>query len=227
MNRNDRLLWVPIRSLGQPHRPKLAGHLRSLSPHDRYLRFGYQASDEQIDRYVEQIDFGRDEVFGVFNRRLELIAAAHLAFARDGGEPDVAEFGVSVESRYRGRSFGRRLFDNAMLRARNRGVGTLVIHALSANTAMLSIVTKAGATVERIGAEASARLKLPPDDLRSHLDAAVEDAAAEIDFHFKSQARFVDEWLRTKAGAVQDSASDPLLPGAIPPRGDHRPGSGP
>ena len=44
-------------------------------PDDRYLRFGYPASDEQIDRYVETIDFAHDEVFGVFNRRLELVAA--------------------------------------------------------------------------------------------------------------------------------------------------------
>ncbi len=230
-----RLQWVPIRSLGERHRPKLAAHLRALSTQDRYLRFGYPASDEQIERYVEAIDFGRDEVFGVFNRRLELIVGAHLAFAAPNGEPGVAEFGVSVSAAYRGRGFGRRLFDNAMLRARNRGIGTLLIHALTANTAMLSIVTKAGAAVERAGAEASARLKLPPDDLRSHLDAAVEDAAAEIDFHFKSQARFVDEWLHgfdragatlPRAGAddaaVQDSASGPLLGNAIPPRGDHR-----
>lgn len=235
MNRDHRLQWVPIRSLGERHRPKLAAHLRDLDAHDRYLRFGYRASDEQIDRYVEAIDFGRDEVFGVFNRRLELVAAAHLAFAAPDGESGVAEFGASVTAAYRGRGIGKRLFDNAMLRARNRGVGSLLIHALSANTTMLAIVGKAGASVERSGAEASARLKLPPDDLRSHLDAAIENAAGEIDFHRKSQARFVDDWLHacvkgmpaTDAAVVQDSTPQPLLESAIPPRGDRRPGGAP
>ena len=49
--------------------------------HDRYLRFGYAATDEQIERYVDGLDFERDEIFGIYNRRLELIAMAHLAFA--------------------------------------------------------------------------------------------------------------------------------------------------
>jgi hypothetical protein len=37
--------------------------------HDRYLRFGYPANDEQIRRYVDQLNFDRDELFGIFNRR--------------------------------------------------------------------------------------------------------------------------------------------------------------
>ena len=31
-------------------------------------------------QYVQQIDFDRDEVFGIFNRRLRLLAMAHLAY---------------------------------------------------------------------------------------------------------------------------------------------------
>ncbi|MCD6079012.1 MAG: family N-acetyltransferase, partial [Ramlibacter sp.] len=50
---------VPIRSLGAGHRDRIASHLLELDEHDRYLRFGYQASDEQIGRYVEQLDFER------------------------------------------------------------------------------------------------------------------------------------------------------------------------
>ena len=57
-----------------------------------------------------------------------------------------------------------------MLHARNRGVVTLFIHALSENTAMLKIARDAGATVERDGPEAEAWLTLPPDSLASHLD---------------------------------------------------------
>ena len=73
---------------------------------DRYLRFGHPAVDAQIGRYVDLIDFDRDEVFGVFNRRLQLIAMAHLAYLGDSQRPHAAEFGVSVLPRYRGRGFG-------------------------------------------------------------------------------------------------------------------------
>src|SRR6188508_2894051 len=88
---------VPIRALGPGHVPRIAAHLLSLEEHDRYLRFGYNASDEQIQRYVDQLDFERDDIFGIFNRRLDLIAMAHLAFIpNEPGTPAGAEFGVSV-----------------------------------------------------------------------------------------------------------------------------------
>jgi ribosomal protein S18 acetylase RimI-like enzyme len=176
--------WIPIRSLAERHRPRILAHLMALPEHDRYLRFGYAASDAQIARYTDLIDFAQDEVFGVFNRRLELIAMAHLAGLPEKRE---AEFGVSVLPKARGRGCGARLFDHAVLHARNRGVDTLLIHALSENTAMLRIARNAGATVQREGGEALARLQLPPDTLRSHIDAFIESSAAEMDYRLKAQ----------------------------------------
>jgi len=182
--------WIPIRALSPHHRPKLMLHLLALEHADRYLRFGYSASDEQIKAYVEHLDFGRDEVFGVFSRRLEIIAFAHLAYLPEGeGLSHKAEFGVSVLTRVRGRGYGRRLFDHAVLHARNRNVDTLIIQALSENTAMLRIARKAGASVERDGSESEARLTLPPETLASHVEALVEEGAAELDYGFKLQAR--------------------------------------
>lgn len=183
-----RLHWVPVRSLSERHRPRILAHLLALPERDRYLRFGYAASDAQVARYSDQIDFSRDEVFGIFNRRLELIAQAHLAALP--GEHE-AEFGVSVLPQARGRGYGGRLFDHAVLHARNRGIDTLVVHMLSENTAMLRIARSAGARIEREGGDSLARLRLPPEDLRSHLDEFVEDSAAEIDYQLKAQARRV------------------------------------
>ncbi|MBX9835241.1 MAG: GNAT family N-acetyltransferase, partial [Burkholderiaceae bacterium] len=72
---------VPIRSLGPAYRERIATHLLALDDADRYLRFGYKASDEQIGRYVADLNFERDEIFGIYNRHLELVAMAHVAFA--------------------------------------------------------------------------------------------------------------------------------------------------
>jgi RimJ/RimL family protein N-acetyltransferase len=186
--------WVPIRSLSQRHRPRIAAHLLALPEGDRYLRFGYGASDAQLTHYCDLIDFSHDEVFGIFNRRLELLAMAHLAMLPKGaqGSRGEAEFGVSVLPPARGRGYGSRLFDNAVLHARNRQIDTLVIHALSENTAMLRIARRAGAVIERAGGESQALLRLPPDDLLSHMDELVEGQAAEIDYHFKANALRVD-----------------------------------
>lgn len=187
--------WVPIRSLGPRHRERIVAHLAALDERSRYLRFGYAANDAQIARYVDTLDFEHDEVFGIFNRRLDLIAMAHLAYrpadaAR--GRAAAAEFGVSVLSQARRRGFGRRLFENAVLHARNRGVESIFIHALSENTAMLKIARDAGATVERDGPESEAWLNLPPDSFASHLDEFLGDSAAEIDYRLKLRARRVE-----------------------------------
>lgn len=187
--------WVPIRSLAPRHRPRILAHLVALPEPDRYLRFGQAVNDSQIAHYVDLIDFERDEVFGVFNRRLALVAMAHLAGLGDTGRGRAAEFGVSVLPGQRGRGLGGRLFERAVLHARNRHVDTLIIHALSENTPMLRIARAAGALVQRDGPESEAVLKLPPETLGSHLEALLARQAAEFDYGWKRQARRVDNLL--------------------------------
>ena len=190
--------WVPIRSLARRHRRRIIEHLLALEPQDRYLRFGYPASDEQIRKYALSIDFARDEVLGIFNRRLQLIALAHLAYARPlpgGDERAMAEFGVSVLPQSRSRGLGRRLFDAAGLHARNRGVDTLFIHALSENRPMLRIAAAAGAVVERDGGESAAYLRLPPESFGSQVEQALERHLGELDFQFKRQAQALSEFV--------------------------------
>ena len=181
-------VMVPIRSLGPAHAERIAAHLRALSPADRYMRFGYAASDELIERYVANLNFARDDIFGIYNRRLELIAMAHLAFAVESDFSSCAEFGVSVLAHARGRGYGARLFDRAVMHARNEGVEMMFIHALSENTAMLTIARNAGALVERDGSESDAYLRLLPADLDSRMTELVEEQVAQTDYRLKVQA---------------------------------------
>jgi GNAT superfamily N-acetyltransferase len=186
--------WIPIRSLAERHRPKVLAHLLSLTTQDRYLRFGHAATDAQIGRYVDLLDFEHDEIFGIFNRKLELIAQAHLAYLPESTHSHhAAEFGVSVLPKSRGRGYGARLFDRAVLHARNRHVDTMIIHALGENDAMLRIARNAGAVVERNGGEAEARLRLPRETLSSVIEELVETQAAEIDYQVKSGAQRVGQ----------------------------------
>ena len=182
-------VMVPIRALGPSYRERIAQHLLLLEPADRYLRFGYAANDEQIRRYVQQLKFDRDEIFGIYNRRLELIAMAHLAFADHADHKQCAEFGVSVLKQARGRGFGARLFDRAVMHARNEGVNMVFIHALSENTAMLKIARKAGAAVRREGSESEAYLQIPPASLDTRMSELVEQQFAEVDYQIKKQAK--------------------------------------
>ena len=180
---------VPIRSLGPQHRERVATHLLGLTERDRYLRFGYMASDEQVRRYVELLDFERDEVFGIFNRRLQLIAMAHVAFAPSEATQSCAEFGVSVLASARGRGYGGLLFERAVTLARNRGVSMMFIHALTENTAMLKIARNAGARVHQDGSESQAYLQLPPAGLDTRMSKIVAEHFGEVDYQLKKQAR--------------------------------------
>ena len=186
---------VPIRSLGPSHRERIAIHLKALDGNDRYLRFGYQATDDQIQRYVDGLDFERDDIFGIYNRKLELIAVAHLAFSAPVEHRLCAEFGVSVLKKVRGRGYGSRLFQRAVIHGRNHGVDLLFIHALSENAAMLKIARNGGAELERYGSETEAYLRLPPATLDSHVSELVGEQVALTDYRFKQQARNFRDFL--------------------------------
>lgn len=178
-----------IRELGARHRQRIARHLLALDESDRYLRFGYAASDEQIHHYVDGLNFARDDILGIHDRRLQLVAMAHLAYSVDRNLAACAEFGVSVLPGARGQGLGQQLFERALRHARNQGVEQLFIHALSENTPMLKIARKAGATVERDGAESHAYLRLPPATLDSQLGELIEEKLAEADYRLRRQAR--------------------------------------
>ena len=199
---------IPMRSIGANERDHISRHLLALSSSDRYLRFGYSASDEQVQRYVDGLNFDRDDVFGIYNRKLELIAMAHLAFAPNGVHKGCAEFGVSVSKHARGRGYGARLFQRAVINARNEGVGMLFIHALSENVAMLKIARNAGANVVRSGSESESHLQLPLANLDSRMSEIMGDHFAEVDFQFKSRAKqfwaFLAEMQEIRSG-VRDA----------------------
>lgn len=195
---------VPIRSIGPGHRASIASHLLALELHDRYLRFGYAASDEQIRRYVDRLNFERDELFGIFNRKLELIAMAHLAFSVDPQCQSCAEFGVSVVKAARGRRYGSALFERAVTHARNEGVAMLFVHALTENTAMLRIARRAGAVIERDGSESEAHLRVPPADFDSRVTAILNEQVALTDYHLKAQAKQFWSALRRLQALRQD-----------------------
>ena len=198
---------VPIREIGARYREQVAQHLLSLGERDRYLRFGYAANDGQIRNYVDKLDFGRDQVFGIFNRRLELIAMAHLAYPQDFATAGFAAFGVSVAPHARGRGYGARLFDRAAIHAVNDGVKTLYIHALSENTAMLKIARRAGAVVERSGSESEAHLKLPEATFASLVSELLAGQVAQVDYWLKSEGRHLRELVAT-AQEVREAVRD-------------------
>ena len=184
---------VPICHLRSYNLPEIQKHLLSLNARDRYLRFGYAATDEHITQYVQSLNFEHDEIYGIFNRDLHLLAMAHLAIyeqANSGENKQIcAEFGVSVHGSARGRGYGHQLFKRALMHARNANASTILIHALSENAPMLKIARKAGATLERDGGETQALLKVPKGNLKTRMVELFTDQYAQTNYSIKEDVK--------------------------------------
>ena len=190
---NEHDVLVPICHLRPYNLPDIQKHLLSLNAQDRYLRFGYAANDGHIKNYVRSLNFERDEIYGIFNRDLQILAMAHLAIniQANGSATQqlAAEFGVSVLASARGRGYGYHLFQRALMHARNANAATILIHALSENTPMLKIARKAGATLERDGAETQALLKVPKGSLRTRIAELFTDQYAQTNYSIKEDVK--------------------------------------
>jgi GNAT superfamily N-acetyltransferase len=175
-------MQIVIRELPRLERVKFARHLCALETEDRRLRFGLALPDAAIDDYVAGIDFAHDAVFGVFDDRLELAGAAHLARADAH-----AELGVSVLASQRGRGIGGALLARAHLHARNWGIGTLFMHCLTENGAILHLAGKQGMRIVAESGEADAHLALPPASPASIAQALFDERVGLFDYALKSQ----------------------------------------
>lgn len=197
--------WLPVRQLHERHRPRVLDHLLAFNDSDRQLRFGQVAGDHLLGQYVARLDFTHDQVFGIFDSQLQLVAMAHLAFDES---TQLAEFGVSVQAHLRGRGIGGRLFERAVTQARNRGAQAMAIHIARDNAAMLAIVRRAGAQIEFDGAEATAQLNLPVHTLGTHVEALVDSHAADIDYRIKMQVLRLDRLKPWRPRPESRSAGD-------------------
>lgn len=156
-------------------RPALRAHFLALGAEDRRLRFGFTARDNTIERYVKDIDFTRDVVFGVrsaLDEGREFDGITHLALDKNH-----AEIGVSVLEHARGRGIGSALVSRAAMHARNRGIEVLYMQCLSENGAIMRIARTLGMKVVTTGSDSEASMALPAANAAS---IANETAAEQI-----------------------------------------------
>jgi len=181
---------LPIR-LRDSDRAALTTHFLALDPDDRRLRFGASLSDHAIRALDERIDFDRDELFGIADDDLRLVAVVHVAFY-----PAKAELGLSVLPGARGRGLGNALFARAVMHLTNRGVREVFVHCLSQNGAMMHLARKNGMRVVQEGPETDAYLALPRATPVSILAEWVLDQNARFAHDFRRGARLAIDAMR-------------------------------
>lgn len=179
---------LPVQRLRGNAREAYLAHLLALAGDDVRLRFGSPLPRAAIEAYVVRIDFEVDTIFGVYGDALDLVGAAHVAFAGD-----LAELGVSVVSTARRRGIGEALVARAAEHARNRRVPRLYMHCLAENAAMIRLARRAGMDVVVAAGDADAHVTLEPATPLSLTSEMLADRVALYDYALKSN---VEAWRR-------------------------------
>jgi GNAT superfamily N-acetyltransferase len=137
-----------VRRLWLADKEAFRHHLLSLDPRSRHLRFGGGMSDDFLIRYAENC-FGKgDLIYGAFIDG-DLVGAAELRSNQaiwseqaPFGRHIQAEAAFSVDTGYRRRGIGEKLFKRILRAATNHGVETIEIVCLPENVGMQSLARK-------------------------------------------------------------------------------------
>lgn len=136
-----------------------AHHLKQLSAQDRYTRFGYAASDYNIDQLIlHMLYHPGDHYLFMAAHGADPVGFTHLAKSNHDWE-----LAVSVASEYQGQGVANQLMIYAIDWARTHGVDSVFMHCIRENQRIQHIASKHGLKViERSGADITAQVTLPP-----------------------------------------------------------------
>ena len=123
----------------QLHFRKLASHFVSLTSGDRFLRFGWVATDVDIVAYVESLFVSAARVFAVVEPDGDISGVLHLEFTGGG-----ANVGLSVSSWGRNQGIGTLLLQRAGLLVCAQGLKTLFVRNLNFNSALQQLALRLG-----------------------------------------------------------------------------------
>ena len=165
-------------------RSRLREHFVQLDATDRHLRFGATLNDDAVIRYVDSIDFERDEIYAIADDAQTILGAVHIAIAEQE-----AELGLSVLASVRGEGVGNALFERAVMRLRNRCVREVLVRCLSQNAAMMHLARKHGMNIQQEGPDREARLELPPATSGTYMLEWLQDRQATYIGNLRDRTR--------------------------------------
>ena len=177
---------IPRKIMYESDEGKLYYHfLNDIVGHDRYLRFGYAASDDNINDYLEKAfdEFGFKNMWFIVEKDNKVIGSVHVSFCpltKDGNY--TAEMGFTVSPEHRGEGIGQELFIRGSTWAMMRGAKTLYTQCLSENKIMQHIAKKNGMTVVTISqGEKEATIQATKSKMQSYFDDKFFDNLAFVD----------------------------------------------
>lgn len=134
---------------------EIISHFLDMSINDRYLRFGYSASDENIKNYIRaSLEAPRSTWYGIKIGDC-LVATIHISMVEN-----IAEFAFTTCEHHRGKKLGQLLFARGYQMVTEHQIDRIYLCMLSKNKAMIRIAKKFGMNVMIHGVESEASITI-------------------------------------------------------------------
>jgi RimJ/RimL family protein N-acetyltransferase len=183
---------------------KLIDHFMiDIVENDRRLRFGYEAPNDSVKKYIDDSlqNYGYVNMWFVveidaldrFSGK-KIIATCHVAMNR---ETNTAEMGCTVSPQYRNQKLGQELFNRGITWARMAGAENVFMHCLSENRAIQHIAQKGGMTVVTIDpSEKESTIRIKQNQFEAGFKDMIMDQIAIYDSAIRQQTFFAKKFMK-------------------------------
>lgn len=183
---------------------KLIDHfIIDIVDNDRRLRFGYEAPDSSVKKYIEDSleNYGYVNMWFVvevdaldrFGGK-KIIATCHVSMNK---QTNTAEMGCTVSPDYRNQKIGQELFNRGITWARMAGAENVFMHCLSENRAIQHIAKKGGMTVVTIDpTEKESTIQIKQNQFEAGFKDMIMDQIAVYDAAIRQQTFFANKFLK-------------------------------
>jgi RimJ/RimL family protein N-acetyltransferase len=197
------MVMVP-RKLTPFDKQKLIDHFMiDIVDNDRRFRFGYQAPDDAVEKYIDDSlqNYGFVNMWFVvevdsldrFGGK-KIIATCHVSMNKN---TNTAEMGCTVSPDYRNQKIGQELFNRGITWARMSGAENVFMHCLSENRAIQHIAKKGGMTVVTIDpSEKESTVQIKQNRFEAGFKDYVMDQIAVYDAAIRQQAFFAKKFMK-------------------------------
>lgn len=171
-----------IKRLISQEKYKYEKHLLELPPQDQFMRFGGHIKDSLIQKYVEDIDFWKDGVFGAFNADLQLVGVVHTYLYQEEGNGRKTEIAISVDTSYRQKHIGKKLIRRALNWCQNNFIDEIEMYWMADNQGINKIAKEFDYEISQAYQEKEGVLKMTAPNMQSVVNEVIEESVGWIDY---------------------------------------------
>jgi RimJ/RimL family protein N-acetyltransferase len=198
-----------VKRLDSNYRKEVLNHFIRLDKDSRYTRFCSPFNDFAIEKYVAQINFEKNGIFGVFDEDLNIIGVGECVLY-DG--KDQAEVGFSVEKNHQGHGLGSKLMERIVRFAKSMGKHHLEMVCLRTNSKSIHLAKKFGLKVQS-SYEDECVAAIDTKNLNPALEVFTETVEDSFASYNLRQRKRMNEW--KKSAEVFGEAVDSVVSGMI------------